>query len=71
MPGYPSVNSSLRQRWVKVFQDLREGKESTTTVHNEAEKIIQIQEEGEPESSKGNVNPTLIESSTKFISNRF
>ena len=47
-------------KWVKVFQELREDKQSETVV-SEAEKIIQIQEEGEPESVKGNLNPSLIE----------
>lgn len=47
-------------KWVKVFQDLREGKTSET-IYNDAEKIIQIQEESEPESTKGNLKPSLIE----------
>ena len=47
-------------KWVKIFQDLREGKE-TSTVDSDAEKIIQIQEEGEPESSKTNLKLSLIE----------
>ena len=47
-------------KWVKVFQDLREEK-PTETVDKEVEKIIRIQEEGEPESSKGNLKPSLIE----------
>lgn len=47
-------------KWVKIFQDLREVK-STGNVDKEAEKIILIQEEGEPESTKGNLKPTLIE----------
>ena len=49
-------------KWVKIFQELREDKETTTsTVDNEAEKIIQIQEESEPETAKNNLKPTLIE----------
>lgn len=49
-------------KWVKIFQELREDKEtSTNTVDNEAEKIIQIQEETEPETAKNNLKPTLIE----------
>lgn len=47
-------------KWVKVFQDIREGK-PTTSVETEAEKIVQIQEESQPDNSKGNLNPTLIE----------
>lgn len=47
-------------KWVKVFQDLREGKDSTT-VDKDAEKIIQIQEEGEPDNSKTDLKPSLIE----------
>ena len=48
-------------KWVKVFQDLREDKQSDSTVDIEAEKIIQLQEESEPESSKSNLKPSLIE----------
>jgi restriction system protein len=47
-------------KWVKVFQDLRE-KKTTDTVDSEAEKIIQLQEESEPESSKSNLKPSLLE----------
>jgi restriction system protein len=47
-------------KWVKVFQDLREEKTSDT-VDSQAEKIIQLQEESEPENSKGNLKPSLIE----------
>jgi restriction system protein len=47
-------------KWVRVFQDLREEK-PTGTVDNEAEKIVKIQEESEPENSKGNLKPSLIE----------
>jgi restriction system protein len=49
-------------KWVKVFQELREDKETpTNTVDTEAEKVIQIQEETEPENAKNNLKPTLIE----------
>lgn len=48
-------------KWVKVFQDLREEKPTDSTVDVEAEKIIQLQEESEPESSKSNLKPSLIE----------
>jgi restriction system protein len=47
-------------KWVKVFQELREEK-SSNTVDTEAEKIILLQEETEPENSKGNLKPTLLE----------
>lgn len=47
-------------KWVKVFQDLREGK-PTYNVNNEAEKIIEIQEESEPGNSKSNLKPSLID----------
>lgn len=47
-------------KWVKVFQDLREEK-PTKTAEKEAENIIQIQEESEPDNSKGNLKPSLIE----------
>lgn len=47
-------------KWVKVFQDLREEKLSDT-IDKEAEKVIQIQEDSEPENSKSNLNPPLIE----------
>ena len=47
-------------KWVKIFQDLREDKDSTT-VDKDAEKIIQIQEEGEPDSDKTDLKPSLIE----------
>ncbi len=47
-------------KWVKVFQDLREDKD-TTNVDTQAEKIIQIQEESEPENAKSNLKPSLIE----------
>ena len=48
-------------KWVKVFQDLREDKSTETTVDVEAEKIIQLQEEIEPENTKGSLKPTLLE----------
>ena len=44
--------------WVKVFQELRENKSSTTA--KAAEKIIEREEIGEPEENP-NSNPTLIE----------
>jgi len=47
-------------KWVKVFQELKEEKTSDT-VDKEAEKVIQLQEEGEPESAQSNLKPTLIE----------
>ncbi len=47
-------------KWVKVFSDLREGKESRT-VETDVEKIVEIQEEGEPENTKTNLKPSLIE----------
>ncbi|MCX6273357.1 MAG: restriction endonuclease [Bacteroidetes bacterium] len=47
-------------KWVKVFQEVREEK-PTNTVDSEADKIIQLQEESEPENSKSNLKPTLIE----------
>jgi len=47
-------------KWVKVFQELREEKNSDN-VDKEAEKIIQIQEESEPETSKNTLKPTLLE----------
>lgn len=47
-------------KWVKVFQELREEK-NTDNVDKEAEKIIQIQEDSEPETSKNTLKPTLLE----------
>jgi len=47
-------------KWVKVFQNLRSEK-VTTTVDSEADKIMQIQEESEPDNAKSILNPTLIE----------
>ena len=49
-------------KWVRVFQELREDKEENKqSVDTEAEKIIQIQEETEPESTKSGLKPSLIE----------
>ena len=47
-------------KWVKVFQELRETK-PLNSIESEAEKIIQIQEESEPENSKSNLKLSLIE----------
>jgi restriction system protein len=47
-------------KWVKVFQELKVSKQSNS-IDTEAEKIIQIQEESEPENSTKNVKPSLIE----------
>jgi restriction system protein len=47
-------------KWVKIFQDLRDDKNSNA-LGNGAEKIIEIQEESEPESSKGILKPSLID----------
>lgn len=47
-------------KWVKVFQNLRKDKTSET-VDAEAEKIIKIQEEADPDLSKNKLKPTLIE----------
>lgn len=47
-------------KWVKVFQELRENKHPNT-VESDAHKIIEIQEESEPENSKSTLNPSLIE----------
>ena len=45
-------------KWVKIFQDLRQ-KKGINTVETEVEKVIQIQEEKEPENSEGEIK--LIE----------
>ena len=45
---------------MKIFQELRE-KKPTNTVGIEAEKIIQIQEETEPENAISSLKPSLIE----------
>jgi len=47
-------------KWVKIFQDLRDGK-SSESIDKEAEKVIEIQEESEPESQNNQLKPTLIE----------
>jgi restriction system protein len=47
-------------KWVKVFQDLRE-KKASGSVETAAEKIIQNQEETEPENTPGNIKPSLLE----------
>jgi len=47
-------------KWVKVFQDLRESKTSES-IDKEAEKVIEIQEDSEPENPNNNLKPTLIE----------
>jgi len=48
-------------KWVKEFQSIRGDKSSESNVDDEAEKIIQLQEENKPENSKEIVKPTLIE----------
>ena len=47
-------------KWVKIFQELRENKD-TNTVEKEVEKVIQTQEESEPENTQSNIKPALIE----------
>jgi restriction system protein len=47
-------------KWVKVFQELREGNTSNT-VENETEKVIKVIERTEPENSKNELLPPLIE----------
>jgi len=47
-------------KWVKVFQELKEEK-SSNSADTEAEKIVLLQEETEPENSKSDLKPTLIE----------
>ncbi len=47
-------------KWVKVFQELREDKGASTAA-TEAENIIQIQEETEPDNSKSELKFSLIE----------
>lgn len=47
-------------KWVKVFQDLREGK-PTESVEVEAKKVIEKQEEIEPENVENNIKPSLLE----------
>lgn len=46
-------------KWVKIFADLRDGKE--TTSESDIKKVEAIQEDGEPTSSTPNIQPTLIE----------
>jgi len=49
-------------KWVKVFQELRDNKEEgKDSVDTQAEKIIQIQEETEPEATKSSLKPSLLE----------
>lgn len=55
-----SQSHELFLKWVKIFQELREEK-SNDTVEKEVDKIIQIQEESEPEHTKGPLKPTLLE----------
>ena len=47
-------------KWVKIFQELRESKTSES-IDKEAVKVIEIQEESEPENPNNNLKPTLIE----------
>lgn len=47
-------------KWVKIFQELRENKD-INTVEKEVEKVIQTQEQNEPESTHSNIKPSLIE----------
>ena len=47
-------------KWVKIFQEVRNNTNSTS-VNLEAEKIIKIQDEIEPESINANLVPSLIE----------
>ncbi len=47
-------------KWVKYFQELRESK-AGGTVETEVDKIIQTQEENEPENTDTNIKPTLSE----------
>lgn len=47
-------------KWVKVFQELRDEK-NTTAIDEEANKVIEIQEGNEPENSNNNLKPTLLE----------
>lgn len=57
-------------KWVKVFQDLRDGK-TTENVEVEAKKIIEKQEEGQPENSDSNIKPTLLEVLQKLSATGF
>ncbi len=56
-------------KWVKLFADLREGKE--TTSDSEVEMVEAIQEESEPTSSTANLQPTLIEVLQKLSATGF
>lgn len=47
-------------KWVKVFQELKD-KKSSSTVDSEAKRIIKAQEEVEPDSSEDVIKPSLIE----------
>jgi len=47
-------------KWVKIFQELKDNK-SSSTIDSEAKRIIEAQEEVEPESSEDKIKPTLIE----------
>lgn len=47
-------------KWVKIFQELRE-KKNIESVETEAQKIIQTQEETEPENTPVSIRPTLID----------
>lgn len=47
-------------KWVKIFQELRE-KKNIESVETEAQKIIQTQEQTEPENTQGSIRPTLID----------
>jgi restriction system protein len=47
-------------KWVRTFQDLRDNK-SSGGIDKDAEKVIEIQEESEPENPNTNLKPTLIE----------
>jgi restriction system protein len=45
-------------KWVKIFQDLRDNKE---TVDKVTERVVKIQEVVEPEEGQSIINPTLLE----------
>ncbi|NUN98994.1 MAG: restriction endonuclease [Saprospiraceae bacterium] len=47
-------------KWVKIFQELRE-KKNIGSVETEAQKIIQTQEQTEPENTQVSIRPTLID----------
>jgi restriction system protein len=46
-------------KWVKVFQELKD-KKSSSTIDSEAKRIIKAQEEVEPDSSEDVIKPSLI-----------